>query len=173
MHTKYLLLAALLGGLTIFIWGALSHTALELSGGMYPLKDGTAVIDAIRSQAPNNGVYYDSRGLLAVVSLRPDMADKSQHMGANLGIEFATNCAEALLLAFLLARSRAKGVFERAQLTGLMGLAAFIGLEISYWNWYGFSPRFVMQGLVDIVVGWYLAGLVLGWLLKKTRVEAQ
>jgi hypothetical protein len=107
-----------------------------------------------------------------VVSLRPDMADKSKHMGTNLGIEFATNCIEALLLTFLLWRSRAQGVFERAQLSGLMGLAAFIGLEISYWNWYGFSPRFVMGGLVDIVVGWYLAGLVLGWLMKKMRVTA-
>ncbi len=173
MHAKFLLLAALLGGLTIFIWGALAHTALALPGAMYPLKDGTAVIDAIRAQAPDNGVYYDARGLLAVVSLRPDMADKSKDLGANLGMEFVTNCAEALLLVFLLARSRAKGVFERAQLTGLMGLAAFLGLEISYWNWYGFSPRFVMGGLVDIVVGWYLAGLVLGWLMKKMRVEAQ
>jgi hypothetical protein len=173
MHTKFLLLATLLGGLTIFIWGAVSHTALELPGAMYPLQDGTAVIDAIRSQAPANGVYYDPRGLLAVVALRPDMADKSKDMGANLWIEFATNCAEALLLAFLLTRCRAKGVFERAQLTGLMGLVAFIGLEVSYWNWYGFSPRFVMGNLVDIVVGWYLAGLVLGWLMKKMRVEAQ
>ena len=43
---------------------------------------------------------------------------------------------------------------------------------ISYWNWYGFSPRFVMGSLVDIVVGWYLASLVLGWLMNKTRVEA-
>ncbi len=112
MHAKFLLLAVLLGGLTIFFGGALSHTALALPGARYPLKDAAAVIDAIRAQAPANGVYYDSRGLLAVVALRP---------------------------AFLLARSRAKSVFERAHLTGLMGLAS----------------------------------LVLGWLMKKMRVEAQ
>lgn len=172
MKTRFLLLAALLGGLTIFFWGALSHTLLEMPGTLVPLKDGTSVINAIRSQAPNNGVYYDPRGLLAVVSLRPDMADKSQAMGANLAVEFVTNCLNALLLAFLLLKSRARTTLACAWLGALAGLLAFTGISVSYWNWYGFSVGFALQDLGDTVIGWFLAGAVLGWLMKKTRVEA-
>ncbi|MCL5744591.1 MAG: hypothetical protein M1541_11795 [Acidobacteria bacterium] len=144
MYTKFLLLATLLGGLTIFPWGALSHVALEVPGSLMPLRDGTAVIDAIRSQAPNNGVYFDPRGLLAVVSLRPDMADKSQAMGANLAIEFVSNCLNALLLAFLLLNSRVSSVLACGGLGALAGALAFTGIAVSYWNWYGFLTSFAL-----------------------------
>lgn len=172
MHAKFLLLATVVGGLTIFLWGALSHTMLEVPGTLMPLKDGTAVINAIRSQAPNNGVYYDSRGLLAVVSLRPDMADKSKAMGTNLGIEFVTNCLNALLLGVLLLKTRTRVPLACAGVAALAGALAFTGVSVSYWNWYGFSTGFALQDMGDVVIGWFLAGTVLGWLMKKTGVEA-
>jgi hypothetical protein len=91
---------------------------------MHPLKDGTAALDDIRAQTPDDGVQIRYSRVLAVLALRPELGDKLQSMGYNLALGLATNCAEALLLALVLLNSRATGVWERAHLTALAGLFA-------------------------------------------------
>jgi len=165
--TKFLVVGCLIGGLIIFGWGAISHTVLMLPGSLDEFMDKQAVLDAVRAQTPGNGMYLDTRGVLVALSLRPDAADRTQEMGGRLVLEYVTNVLEALLLCLLLLRSRAAGAFDSARFTGIAGIAAWLGLQVSYWNWYGFATPFVVQSLMDIAIGWFLAGLLLGRLRNK------
>jgi hypothetical protein len=73
-----------------------------LPGSLFDFKDKEGVLDAVRAQTAGNGVDFDTRGVFAVVALRPDFGDKARQMGQNLVVEFATNVIEALVLALLL-----------------------------------------------------------------------
>src|ERR1044072_9403635 len=77
MRTKYLLSAAVLGGLVEFAWGTVSHVALALPGTAAPsFADSNAVGQPVRSIAPERGLYFGGRGLLAAVPFRPDRNQK-------------------------------------------------------------------------------------------------
>ncbi len=47
------------------------------------------------------------------------------------------------------------------------GMLATIAANVSYWNWYGFPTSYTLAALVDMVVGYALAGLVMAWFIKK------
>src|SRR4026207_328558 len=77
MKLRYLVSAALLGGLVSFAWGAASHVSMLLPS-LEPkaFADSTAVLQTIHANAPENGIYFDGRGLFAAVSFRPDLSQR-------------------------------------------------------------------------------------------------
>jgi len=83
-----------------------------------------------------------------------------------LGIELASNIAAALVVGMILtfaAVSWGRGVI----ISTLVGLAAWLSINVSYWNWYGFPTNFVTSELIEQVVGWLLSGFVLGYILRR------
>ena len=87
-----------------------------------------------------------------------------------MALQFVTDLIVALLLAIVLLSVRSTTVLGRATVTARMGLAAGIAIHVAHWNWYGFSPAYTMVNLLDVAIGWFLAGLVLGALMKKMQV---
>ena len=57
-----------------------------------------------------------------------------------LTIEFATELLEAILAVFLLAQTRIASFGGRVGFVFVAGILAAIATNVSYWNWYGFSP---------------------------------
>jgi hypothetical protein len=170
MNRKMLALGTILAGLAIFIWGAASHTLFPEPVTM--LKDADAVAKFVDANARGNGAYFDSRGVLMVVSMLPGRPDKTQMMGGNLVIELITNILQAGLLLLLLLKSNAATMRQRVGFAALAGLAAWVAIDVSYWNWYGWPAGLTALAFTDTVVGWALGGLVLSWAINKSQSSA-
>lgn len=167
MRAKFYVLAMLLGGLTIFVWGAVSHMALPFwENVMHEVPNEQAVVDALKAGNVQNGIYYGMQGLFMSVFLRPDMAEIGMEAN-NLVFEFVSNALLALVIAWLLVRASVRGTLNRAGFAFMVGLAAWLSVNVSYWNWYNFPFAYILLEFVDLGIGAFLAGLVIAWLMDK------
>ncbi|HEX2897123.1 MAG TPA: hypothetical protein VHP63_03635 [candidate division Zixibacteria bacterium] len=170
MKGKYLALAAILGGLTFFVWGFLWHAALPVyESVMFEFSDSRLVNTVIQQNASHgNGVYYTMEGAFVAVNFAPDMHNKEADMGSMIPIEFILNVLTALFLAIAIGKVNGCGsVMKGALFLGMLGLTAEIAIEGSYWNWYGFSTGFSLVNFVGEILAWFLAGLVITFLHFK------
>jgi len=176
---KRILLAGLLGGLVVFVWGAISHMLLPIGTmGLRSLPNEDAVLEVFRTSVPEAGLYFfpgmnpsdtskeaqeafaakyrtGPAGLLVYRPIGGDVLSPRQ-----LVTELLTNILGALLAAWVVARTRGT-YLQRAVLVGSLGLFAWISISLSYWNWYGFPTAFICAEGIDQVVGWLLGGLVI------------
>ena len=176
---KKIVLAALLGGLVVFVWGAFSHMALPLGEmGMSSLPNEEPVLSVLRNSVPNQGLYFfpgmESHNMSAperaaweakyrtgpagLLIYRPVGGELL--MPRMMIVELLTNMLAALLAALIITRLRAT-YFQRVMVVGSLGLFAWISISLSYWNWYDFPGLFVFAEGIDQVVGWLLGGLVI------------
>jgi hypothetical protein len=168
MRGKYLLYGTLAAAITLFVWQTISNVAIPWHAAtVMAFKDNTAAIQAIRAQAPTNGVYASPEGVVAAVSLTPDLADKSKSMGPNMVKQIVIDLVAAFLLCFVVARIGVVRKRDTALTLGVAGLAAGIIKEMSDWNWYGFSASYAIVNEIDLAIQFAIAGVVLAWLYKR------
>jgi hypothetical protein len=82
-------------------------------------------------------------------------------------IEFLTELTEALILAFLIANSRSTTLGGRIVVGLVVGIAAGITTNISYWNWDGFPASYTLAFMTIEVVAYLVAAIVAGLVLGK------
>ena len=168
MKAKYLALATLAGGLALFGWETISNTALPWHmATMRAFTDSNAVVQAIKANAPQNGVYVETHGVVAAVAFQPDMSDRTNLIGSMIGKQLVLDLALAFVL--LLAFQRLPRATTRQYAWGSSVAALVVGASIlmSNWIWYGFSASWTFVNLVDRMIGYALLGLVLGGLLNR------
>ena len=189
MNPTRIVIAALVGGIAVFGWGAISHMVLPLGEmGLSRLRGEEALVAQIKLSVTEPGFYMfpgmdpDSNkmtlpeqvawekkyeaGPRGVVIFDPT-GDKA--MGPKmLGTEFASNVLGCLMLAIVLAHIPAP-LGKRVMLATLMGLFAWLMIDVSYWNWYRFPTIFAVQGLIDQGVGGLVAGLAIALVLGKAK----
>jgi hypothetical protein len=187
---KGILIGGLLGGLVMFFWGFVAHMVLPF-GEMGLIEATPAQQDAVLASVKDNfqsgpGVYIvpmdmqamkdpakaevaGARALAnpyAFVVYQPQGRDTINHMGSNLGIEWATNTACALLVAFLVSFAGV-GFGMRTLLVLGTGVFGWLANAVPMWNWYRFPTDFTMAALIMQSIGWLLVGLVVAWALKR------
>ena len=168
MKLRFLLSAALLGGIVSFAWGALSHgTGLLPSLEPKAFTDSAAVVQTVKANAPANGIYMDGHGLFAAVAFRPDMGEKFESITIPMLKQLGSEIAVALLLAWVLLRLPLWPPMGTGSLFATIGVAAGIELLLPEANWYGFPIATQLAELADLVIGWFLMGLVIGWLRNR------
>jgi hypothetical protein len=165
MNAKFAIAATLVGGTILFFWGFITHSVIPEP--VIAFTNDQAVVDAMKANAPANGVYFSGKGVLAAVSFEPDMRDKTENITANLIREFLSCGLTALLLSMVLLGARSESVLGGAVLLAFAAVAAALGTEFSSWNWYGMSPKFIGIESLDLIGGWFLTGLALGPLRKR------
>jgi len=183
---KRILLAGVLGGVALFLWGGLSHMVIGLGEvGVRPLPQQQPVMDTLRASTPQAGFYFfpapDSarklppdmeggpRGILIYHPTGATMA-----MGGQLLNECILNILQALILAFLL--SLAPGLTGYASRVGfvvLIGLLAGITTNVEYWNWYGFPANYTAAIVADRVIGFLAIGLIAAAFVKPGTAKMQ
>jgi len=173
-------LAALLGGLIVFAWGALSHTALPIGHmGIQTLEPGpeAAAVAALTAQFPQGGTFrmpdmervpkeqWPESGPTGFVVWRPD---RPYTMGKYMITEFISNVLAALLAAMLIGCGSLCSTKLLCRATAVMGLGVFawLSISVSQWNWYGFSTSLMIGEGLDQAIGWFLAGLGMAAVLK-------
>jgi hypothetical protein len=159
------------------------------TGGMHHVPNDAAVIEAMRANMTEPGIYmmpgFDmtrspteaewaaltqkaAAGPTAWVVYNPTGTDVMSP--SQLGGEFGSNLLGALVGALILSWS-VPSFGKRVMIATFIGLAAWLSIDASYWNWYRFPTAFIRDELVEQVVGWFLSGIAMA-LVLKSRVTA-
>jgi hypothetical protein len=92
-------------------------------------------------------------------------------LGKSLAIEFSTELIEAILVVWLLARTRIASFSGRVGFVFLAGVLAAIATNVSYWNWYGFPGVYTASYMLTEIIGFLLVGIVAGLTLRKLNTK--
>ena len=168
MNAKLLLIGTLAGAFTLFGWETLSNAALPWHmATMRTFPDSTAAVQSIRAHAPDNGLYYDTRGVVAAVSFTPDMIDKSTLLGPMMVKQIGLNLVVALVLLMGIQRMPRLTTTGYALAFAVGAFAISLSTFVSNWNWWGYPAAWTAVQVVDRTIGFALLGLALGGLLNK------
>jgi len=185
--TKRILLAGVLGGLALFVWGAVSHMALGLgSVGMEYLPQQQLVMQAMNASVSQPGFYMfprgDQKGNLpaervggawGLVIYHPTGA--SSMLPEQLLNECLLNIVLALLAAYLLSLAPGlNGYRARVGFVVVLGTVVALMTHVQYWNWYGFPTSYTVANIVQNIAGFLVVGLVAAAFVKpySARVVA-
>ncbi len=189
-----LLVAAIVGGIVMFVWQAVAHMALPIGEmGMKTASGQDAAIATLRASATEGGGVYMLPGMspeqwaderaktafqeqyksspYAFVVYRPEGNPALADMLPNLAKQFVSDVIAAFLVAWVLALG-AFGFGKRVLLAGALGLFAWLAISVPYWNWYLFPANFTVGALVEQVIGWLLAGIAIAWWLGRAERRA-
>ncbi len=175
----------LLGGIVLFIWGAISWTVLPWhTKTLHQFSQESAVEVALANNAPHPGIYIlpnpdggkkgasgkekeirmkvtqekMQKGPFAFVAMSPQgLGPMSRHLFIAILIQVLT----AGLMTWLLIKTENLRYFEKVGFVVIFSLAASIFCELPNWNWWGFQTDFVLVTVLDHLVSGFLAGLVL------------
>jgi hypothetical protein len=92
--------------------------------------------------------------------------------GKWMGIEFATELLEAILVVFLLAQTHIAGFAGRVGFVLVAGMMTVIATNVSYWNWYGFPSVYIGSYMLIQIIGFFVVGIVAALVLRKHAVAA-
>src|SRR5947209_4693534 len=87
--------------------------------------------------------------------------------GKLLGIEFATELLEAILVVFLLTQTKIESFGGRVGFVLVAGILAAITTNIPYWNWHGFPSDYTAAYMFIEIIGFLCVGLIAALLLKN------
>lgn len=193
---KKLLLAAVVGGIVLFVWGAVSHSLLPFyNSSFHRFTDESAVTRAIEANAPRSGMYFmpyepqrtegmtDEQYNAAVEEVYQRISDGPFILAAvRIGpmapfwqvllIELLTGMVSCFLVGWLLLKTKPMSLGNKLLFIQGVLFAIFFAVNVSHWAWYEFSTAFTLAELFDQVVGWVLAGLVIARILPTTEPVA-
>jgi len=196
---KKILLAGVIGGIVLFVWGWLVWAVLPLHEGDFKtLGNEEAVVDVLRSSAAEHAVYAvpgkpqettgmsteqrkammdewakkHQRGPVALIVYSPTGTDPM--MTAQMILGLLIMMITAAMAAWFLSRSTAaaSGYIVRVIFCGMLGVFASFVVHLMYWNWFYFPLNYTTAMVADTIIGWLLAGLVIGAIVKTPRSEA-
>lgn len=181
--------AALVGGIVLFVWGFIANTLLPLGmmGHERPVAE-DPVLEALAANMSREGVYllpglapeqYGDEAALAAYGEKSAASPYAfviyQPQGRNglemvkpLGIQLVSTIVASGMLAWVLVLV-AGGFVRKVAVATVMGGFAWVVVALPWWNWYRFPAEFVLGSLVQQVVGWFLAGLAVAWILGRGR----
>jgi hypothetical protein len=195
MSTR-VLIAGILGGVVLFIWNFVAHDLLPLGEmGIRLMQNEDAVTSALQTNlGDNSGFYFFPTGGLTTGATGEQKkaamkkAEEQMASGASgvlvyrpkrvfnfpkrLIIQFATDVAEALLAAFLLAQTGIRGFGGRVGFVFTAGILAAIATNVPYANWYGFPKDFTLGQMLIQVVGFLLVGIIAALIFPKQTSQA-
>ncbi len=179
-----IIIAGILGGIVMFFWSAMSHMMLPLGEvGFKELPNEAAVVASLKANVNEPAIYLFPWVDMSKATPEEQAAWTEKHragpqgmlvyhpagaepMGARMLLtELASNIlaciAAALAISWLIC-----SFFGRVAAAGLIGLAGWLSIIVSLWNWYGFPTNYMLAQGVEQVVGWLLAGIAIALLVK-------
>ncbi len=191
---KRILLAGILGGIAMFIWTSIAHMALPLGeAGIREIPNAPAVLGAMQTNiGQQSGLYLFPGFGLGPNPTRQQRSEAMKHMGERLasnpsgilmyhppgralmmgrllGIEFATELLESILVVFLLAQTGLVSFGARVGFVTVAGILAATATNVSYWNWYGFPSVYTASYMFIQIVGFLCVGLVAALVFRRNR----
>lgn len=184
------LVAALMGGIVMFVWGAIAHMALGLgeAGMRQPASEDTVLSTLHAGLGNRPGVYilpsvdparmHDKAAMeaysakartspYAFMVYLPQGEDLSD-MSGQLPRQWASDTLSALALAFVMGLATFSFA-TRLSIALAVAVFAWLSTLVPYWNWYRFPTNFTVAALIEQVIGWLIAGAVMAWWLGRNH----
>ena len=183
---KSLFLGAALGGITLFLWGAVSWIMMPWHmHALHQFEDESQVAQTLTTNAPVSGIYLLPNVLHAQSRTHPEIAQKERAEAAARmrqgpyafvavtlkGMDptkpapyvyaLAVDVICALLVSGLLMQTQELRYLQRVWFVTIVGLVVGTASQLPNWIWWRFSDEFTAIGFLDAVVGWLLAGIVI------------
>ena len=182
------LVASLIGGIVMFLWGVGAHMVLGLGdiGLRQPTNENVAMSGLQEGLGGQAGVYvlpsldpkqmkdpavtraYSIKAVrspYAWVIYQPRGTDMLQ-MGPQIGRQWASDTLAALALAFVMGLA-VLSFRQRLAVAAAAAVFAWLSSLLPYWNWYRFPLDFTLAALAEQLIGWLLAGAVMAWWLGR------
>jgi hypothetical protein len=186
--SKNHLKCALIGGLIVFIWGLFSWMVFPWHQTcLKHFNNESDVADVIRDNAPASGVYvlpntfsyHDGsshkemshgmelmeRGPFMFASIRTNGMGKMS-MGPFI-ISLIIQIIGAFIVTWMLMQTKGLPFKKQVGFVTVFGLGVGVLGQLPDLNWWGFSYGYVLTNIIDLVVGWFLAGFGIAKVLKK------
>lgn len=189
---KRILIAGVLGGIVMFLWGAFCHMVLPISAmAIKNLPNETAIVPVLQREIQQPGLYFfPAMDLSGNPTAEQQQAWEAKYNAGPIGIlvyqptgypplsarQLGTELVSDILAAFVLVwvLSLIGVTLSRGfVIAGLFGAFAWLSISVSYWNWYGFPGFFILSEAVDQVIGWALAGLVVAAIIRRKLASAE
>lgn len=160
----------IIGGIILFLWGMVSWLVLSWHmTTMNGFKDEQAVASTIQSNVLQSGIYIIP---LEQMKTTPEATqtplifasvhlEGTQSMVIPSLIGLVNQIVAAILVAWLLTKTSGLGYFGRVGFVIVFALAVGVISQVPYWNWFAFDPKYTLVMIADLLIGWFLAGLVL------------
>jgi hypothetical protein len=184
------LVAGLIGGILMFLWGVVAHMALGLGNvGIKPPANESVVLSTLHEGLGDRaGVYIlpylepkkmgDAAEVIAYQqqAIRSPYAwvvylpqgDDMTRMGPQIGRQWASDTLSALALAFVMGLAGLS--FRRRLALAAVAVAfAWLSTMVPYWNWYRFPLDFTWAALIEQLIGWLIAGAAMAWWLGRSE----
>jgi hypothetical protein len=181
-------MAAAFGGFVLFIWGMFSWMMLPFHHShIRKFTDESSVAAVIKKNAPSSGIYelpntfaYTEGTTREEMAEGLEMMEEGPYMFASVRVNgvgkmsawpFAASLIVHMIGAFIAIwlLLQTKGLSSKKQV-GFITLFGFgvgiLGL-LPDWIWWGFPVGFIAVNSVDLVIGWFLAGLCIVHVLRK------
>jgi len=167
----------------VFVWGGLSHLVLLEGVGFSRIANEERIVSALRTSLPGDGLYFlPSIGFRGASTSEETAAWEARFRAGPTGlivyhaagetpvspkkllVQFLGGLFAAGIVAFVLSLTVAP-YWGRVGVAVLLGALGICTVSTIYWNWYGFTNAFLLAQVVDMTVGWALAGAVIARLI--------
>lgn len=162
------IVAVLLSAVVLFFWGFVSWTVLPWHNIVAnKFVSESSVAQVLKQNAPTAGIYYlpfaeedhKTGEAAAFVNVLPNGFD--MNMGKLMAIGVLGQVVAAFLVVLLLRNTSNLRYWGRVGFVALIGLVIGFVSHFPYWNWFSFSTAYVIVTILDSVIAWSLAGLVM------------
>jgi len=190
---KRFILAAVLGGIAVFAWGAISWMVLPWHNATINNIPGEeAVVSVLQEHMKETAVYYFPAWPMddTEASMR---AYENKHIEGPLGMIFYTTpglepmmpttfisglilmIASAFVASVLLwmAHERLKPWTARVFFVTILGVFSTLVSHVSSWHWNYFPTDYTIVMSADLIVSWLLGGMVIAAIIKPERPETE
>jgi hypothetical protein len=175
----------IVGGIIVFVWGFVANVLLPIGHmGISELPDEAATVATLEGAVPEAGFYFFpymapedndnpevkeawdaeyAAGPRGILIYDPE---GDEPMGIQTMItQFVISVLGAIIASIVVSQT-ATGYGARVLVVMLMGAFAWIAVDASYWNWYLFPTDKVAATLIQNVVGWFAAGIVIAGIVR-------
>jgi hypothetical protein len=178
--------AGVAGAVTMFIWTSIAHVATPLGQtGFNQIPNEALVLTALHdSIGDKSGLYFfpwvDMKSKTAMADEMAKMKINPSGLllyhppGAGAGMdpkmlvtEFVKEAITTLIAAFLLGQTLIASYAARVGFVSLIGFAAAITTNVSYWVWYSFPTDYTLAYAFTDFFGYVVAGLAIAAVLRK------
>lgn len=188
------ILAAILGGVVLFAWGAVSWMVLdwhEPTIKVFANED--QVSQVLTDNAPVSGIYVLPKlqsarsethpevteqlnqeaaerlrqGPFAFVALTPEgmAAGMTRELLYTLGL----NIVMALLVVWLVKATEGLGYLQRVVFITTIGIVIAGAGRLPNWIWWKFATDYMIVEVADVIIGWFAAAIVVAALTGEDR----
>ena len=165
---KNCILAVVLSAVVLFAWGFVSWEILPWHNAVAnKFEDESAVSSVLKANAPVAGIYFlpfaqediKPEGLFAFAAVSPEWM--GTNVGGMMGLGLLGQAVSALLVLLLLRKTSNLDYWGRVCFVALAGLTIGFVSHFPLWNWFGFPTSYTLVTILDVLIAWFLAGLVL------------